>query len=195
MNEAHPVERHPLDHHITVAILDDASTSSIRAIRSSPGAVITMTRVLFTHGYVDRTRDIRASHYPLCGQVHVRYVPTNWRSRRWNENIWFVKVNTHWSIVIVSSLLHWFSIEFFDNFTNYSYSGVNESALTAGCTSRLAHLARPKTAAVGYREAHVLPREVSEGALQARPTNRVNELAKPRHSLKTYKKSLWNNGR
>ena len=71
---------------------------------------------------------------------------------------------------------------------------MNASALTAECTSRLAHLARPKTAPVGYREAHVLPREVPEGALQARPTNRLNELAKPRHNLKTYKKSLWNNG-
>ena len=81
MNVAHPVERHPLGRHITVAILDDASTTSIQAIRSSPRAVITMTRALSIHGYVDRIRGIRASHCPLYEQAHVRYVPTNWRSR------------------------------------------------------------------------------------------------------------------
>ncbi len=82
-------------------------------------------------------------------------------------------------------------IEFFDNITNYAYSGVKSTALKAECSQRLAKLARPKGTPVGYVNAYDLPRAVPESALRAHLSKRIDELAKPRHNKLTYTQSLW----
>ncbi|CAF4819666.1 unnamed protein product, partial [Rotaria sp. Silwood2] len=83
--------------------------------------------------------------------------------------------------------------EFFDNFTNYAYSGVKSTALTAQCSERLVTLARPKKNPAGFMSGYILPRDVPESALQAHLSDRVEALAKPRHNKNTYTRSLWNN--
>ena len=45
--------------------------------------------------------------------------------------------------------------------TNYAYSGVKPTALTAQCSERLATLARPKNKPTNYIDA-ILPKTVSE---------------------------------
>jgi len=77
-------------------------------------------------------------------------------------------------------------IEFFENLTNYAYSGVKSTALTAQCSERTAQLARPKSTPVGYMSAYDLPRAVPESALHAHISKRIDELAKPRHNKGTY---------
>ncbi|CAF0794282.1 unnamed protein product [Rotaria sordida] len=76
--------------------------------------------------------------------------------------------------------------EFFDNFTNYAYSGVKPTALAAECSNRLIILARPKKTPAGFMSGYILPRDVPEGALRAHITGRIEELAKPRHNKNTY---------
>ena len=88
-------------------------------------------------------------------------------------------------------LFKFFSLEFFDNLTNYAYSGVKYTALTAQCSERLSKLARPKKTPVGYTDAYELPRDVPESALRTHPSKRIEILAKPRHNRLTYTQSLW----
>ncbi|CAF1245950.1 unnamed protein product [Rotaria sordida] len=73
--------------------------------------------------------------------------------------------------------------EFFDNITNYAYSGVKPAALTARYSQRLAKLAQPKTTPTGYKDAYILPKAVSEQALSVQATDRICELAKPRRGI------------
>jgi len=73
-------------------------------------------------------------------------------------------------------------VEFFDNFRNYSYSGVSQVALTAQCSDRVLALSQPKRMPNGYLEAYVLPRLVPRRALTAKISNHVNDLAKPRRT-------------
>jgi len=75
--------------------------------------------------------------------------------------------------------------------TNYAYSGVKRTALTAQCSGRSAQLAQPKGTPIGYRDAYELPRPVPESALRAPLSKRIDELAKPRHNKDTYVQSLW----
>lgn len=75
-----------------------------------------------------------------------------------------------------------FLLEFFDNVTNYAYSGVKPTALTAECSDRLTALAKPKPTPKGYIEAYLLPKSVSEQALNNHISDRIAELAKPRQN-------------
>ncbi|CAF0890319.1 unnamed protein product [Rotaria sp. Silwood1] len=73
--------------------------------------------------------------------------------------------------------------EFFDNITNYAYSGVKSAALTARHSDRLVKLSQPKKPPSSYKDAYTLPKTVSEQALSAQATDRVRELAKPRRNI------------
>ncbi|CAF2118207.1 unnamed protein product [Rotaria magnacalcarata] len=73
--------------------------------------------------------------------------------------------------------------EVFDNITNYAYSGVKATALTARHSDRVARLAQPKKIPNGYKEPHMLPQQVPEQALNVQVTDRVCQLAKPRQDI------------
>ncbi|CAF1206776.1 unnamed protein product [Rotaria magnacalcarata] len=83
--------------------------------------------------------------------------------------------------------------EFFDNFTNYAYSGVKAGALTAQCSERLTELARPKKKPVNSMNGEKTPHEVPQSALQAHITDRIEALAKPRYNKHIHMQSLRNN--
>lgn len=75
--------------------------------------------------------------------------------------------------------------------TNYAYSGVKPTALTAQCSERLATLARPKNKPTNYINA-ILPKTVSEQALPLHRSDRISNLAKPRHNIILIN-SAWKN--
>ncbi len=80
------------------------------------------------------------------------------------------------------------SVEYFDNITNYAYSGVKTTALTAQCSDRLVELAQPKKRSNSY----ILPRSVSVQALHPQRSDRIDDLAKPRHNIIIIN-SAWKN--
>lgn len=92
--------------------------------------------------------------------------------------------------ILIDHLLLFFE-EFFENFTNYSYSNVKPAALTATPSMRVTELSRPKTTPSKYRPPLELPRDVTPSALKARLSRRVNQLARPKHGPETWNKSLW----
>ena len=74
-------------------------------------------------------------------------------------------------------------IEIFDNITNYAYSGVQRSALSARSSDRVDQLSQPKKVPNGYVDAYTLPKLVPEQALRVQATHRTCALAKPRKNI------------
>ena len=62
------------------------------------------------------------------------------------------------------------SIEFFDNITNYAYSGVPPGALAARCSEHLEELAQPRrTSSVHHKDSGKATKQSSEPTTHAQP--------------------------